>query len=132
MSETFTIQVPVRFKKQGIRRLIMSPADAPDHTLSMSQQVDPNMIHALTKAWHWQKMIETGQYRNVAELAEKEKVTTSYACRILRLNSLAPDIKQAILDGTHPKTLRITDLMPPFPEIWAAQRVKFDFPSAAP
>lgn len=127
MSDSFTIQVPVSFKKKGIRRLIISPAGAPDTTLSMSQQVDPNMVNALVKAWRWQTMIETGQYRNVAALAEKEKVTTSYACRILRLNSLAPDIKQAILDGSHPKTLRIIDLMPPFPETWDAQRSKFGF-----
>lgn len=128
MSDTFTIQVPVRFKKQGARRLVFSPDGAKNQDLSMSRQTDPNLINALVKAWHWQKLIETRQCRNVAELAEKEKVTTSYASRILRLNSLAPDIKLAILDGRQPKSLRVQDMMSVFPEVWDDQRIKFGFP----
>lgn len=131
MSEAFTIQVPVCFKKQGARRLILAPDGADDRTLSTSQKPDASMINALVKAWHWQKQIETGRLRSIGELAEREKITRSYACRILRLNSLAPDIKRAILNGTHPKTLRVIDLMPPFSEIWAEQRMKFGFTADA-
>lgn len=128
MSETITIQVPVRFKKQGVRRLIFAPPGAKDQDLSMCRQSDPNMILAIIKAWRWQKLIDTGRCGNVAELAEKEKITTSYASRILRLNSLAPDIKQAILDGRQPKSLRVIDLMPGFSEVWEEQRKRFGFP----
>lgn len=130
MSETFTIQVPVRFRKQGVRKLVFAPSDAKDQDLSMARQIDPNMILALIKAWRWQRLVDTGRCKNVAELAEKEKVTTSYASRILRLNSLAPDIKQAILDGRQPKSLRVIDLMPAFSEVWEEQRKKFGFPAA--
>ncbi len=129
MNETFTIQVPVCFKKQGVRKLVFAPPGAQDQDLSMARQADPNMILALIKAWRWQKMIDAGRCRNVAELAEKEKITTSYASRILRLNSLAPDIKQAILDGRQPKSLRVIDLMPVFSEVWDEQRERFGFPA---
>lgn len=129
MNETFTVQVPVHFKKQGARRLIFAPPGTKNQDLSMCRQTDPNLVNALINAWHWQKMIETRQCRNVAELAEKEKVTTSYASRILRLNSLAPDIKLAILDGRQPKSLRVQDMMSIFPEVWDDQRIKFDFSS---
>lgn len=128
MTQTITIQIPIKFKKQGIRRLIMSPDAAFDQKLSESLRPDHHLINAIVKAWHWQRMIETRRCKNVTDLAEQEKVTTSYAGRILRLNSLAPDIRQAILDGRQPKTLRIIDIMPDFPELWSAQRVKFGFP----
>ena len=55
-------------------------------------------------------------------------VPEPYASRILRLNSLAPDIKQAILDGRQPKSLRVQDMMSGCSEIWDDQRIKFNFP----
>jgi len=127
MNSTLTIRVPVKFKRQGIRRLILAPEGAESQNLSISQQPDANLIGNLVRAWRWEKMLESGRYKSIANLAEHEKVTSSYLCRILRLNSLAPDIKRAILDGMHPKTLRIVDLMKPFSEVWEEQRKRFGF-----
>lgn len=125
MKNTLTIQVPVKFKRQGVRRLIIAPEGASDQRMSISQQPDMSLVNLLARAWRWEKLLETRRCKNVAELAEHEKVTMSYVCRILRLNSLAPDIKRAILDGIHPKTLRVIDLMKPFSEVWDEQRIRF-------
>lgn len=46
----------------------------------------------------------------------------------MRLNFLAPDIREAIMNGTHPKGLKLADLMNPFPSEWDLQRQKFGFP----
>jgi hypothetical protein len=127
MSKTVSIEVPVAFRRKGVRRFIVAPENAPDQSLSQSYRQDPNLINVLHRAYRWQKMIESGRCKNVEELGKRESVTTSFASRILRLNSLAPDIKRAILDGTQPKTLRVIDLMPAFPEEWDEQRKLFGF-----
>ncbi len=127
MNKIVSVHVPIQFKRRGARRLIIAPENATDQSLSLSRQPDPNLVNALKRAYRWQKLIEDGRCKNIEELAKKEKVTSSFASRILRLNSLAPDIKRAILDGTQPKTLRVIDLMPAFPEEWDAQRKLFGF-----
>ncbi len=127
MNKIVSVQVPVQFSRKGARRLIIAPDNAVDQTLSRSCQPDPNLVNALKRAYRWQKLIESGRCKNIEELAKRERVTSSFASRILRLSSLAPDIKRAILDGTQPKTLRVIDLMPAFPDLWEEQRKLFGF-----
>jgi hypothetical protein len=43
---------------------------------------------------------------------------------------LAPDIVEAILNGTPPATLQLADLEAPFSIEWAQQRVAFGFTAA--
>ena len=42
----------------------------------------------------------TGICRTIEELAKREKVNRGYMSRVLRLTLLAPDIVEAILDGS--------------------------------
>ena len=44
-------------------------------------------------------MLESGEFGTLAELADAERISRSYVCRILRLTLLAPDIVERILDG---------------------------------
>ena len=57
------------------------------------------MVKALARAWRWQRMLESGEYGTLAELADAERISRSYVCRVLRLTLLAPDIVERILDG---------------------------------
>ena len=50
--------------------------------------------------------------------------------RILRLSFLAPDIVEAILEGSQPKGLDLATLMGEFPAEWDRQREMFGFPAA--
>lgn len=68
--------------------------------------------------------------RGSACLAEKEKISSSYLARILRLTLLAPDIVETILDGRQPKGLWLADFMEPFPAEWDEQRRRFGFVAA--
>ena len=45
-------------------------------------------------------MLESGEFATIAELAEREGIAPSYMTRVLRLTLLAPDLVEAILDGT--------------------------------
>ena len=58
--------------------------------------------NALAQAFRWRRMMETGRYSTIDELAAAEKINSSYVSRLLRLTLLAPDIVEAILDGRQP------------------------------
>ena len=60
--------------------------------------------------------------RSIPDLAEQEGVTVAYACRLLPLTCLAPDIVEAILGGRLPEGVRLEDLVRPLPSGWAGQR----------
>jgi hypothetical protein len=59
------------------------------------------MVIALARAFRWRKLLETGAYGSIEELAAAEKISASYVSRVLRMTLLAPDIAEAILDGQH-------------------------------
>ena len=67
--------------------------------------VDSNhtLIEAITKAHRWQEQIESREYAGIEDLAQAVGVDPTYAGRILRLTSLAPDIVEAILRGDEPE-----------------------------
>jgi hypothetical protein len=61
---------------------------------------DETLAKALVRAHRWRRTIEIGEARSITDLAEQEGVTDAYVCRLLPLTCLAPDIVEAILDGT--------------------------------
>jgi chaperonin GroES len=67
-------------------------------------------------------MLESGEFATIAELAEREGIAVSYMTRVLRLTLLAPDIVEAILDGTQGPEVTLARLREPFPMEWAEQR----------
>ena len=54
---------------------------------------------AIARAWQWQEELETGKYSTIQDLARAKKVDGTYASRILKLTSLAPEIVEAVLAG---------------------------------
>jgi hypothetical protein len=54
----------------------------------------------------------------VSELAEREGIAPSYMTRVLRLTLLAPDIVEAILDGTQGPEVTLARVLEPFPMEW--------------
>jgi hypothetical protein len=54
--------------------------------------------------------------------AEPDGVTVAYACRLLPLTCLAPDIVEAILDGRQPKGLRLAEMLGNVAVGWHEQR----------
>jgi hypothetical protein len=78
------------------------------------------LVQALARAWGWQKLLESGKYATLAELADAERISRSYVSRVLRLTLLAPDIVERILDGRPVPSL--PQLLEPFPVEWETQR----------
>ncbi|WP_193540151.1 hypothetical protein [Rhodopila globiformis] len=80
------------------------------------------MVEALAQAFRWKRMLDTGRYASISEIAGAEKIDRGYAGTILRLTLMAPDIVESILDGRQPPELGVPTLLKPFPPDWSKQR----------
>jgi hypothetical protein len=124
--ETLTIHLPIRLRRRGRRKLIMTPEGSGAPTPKPSR--DETLIKALVRAHRWRRRVESGQARSITDLAEHEGVTVAYVCRLLPLTCLAPDIVEAILDGRQPKGLRLAEMLGSGPVAWEEQRSAWGFP----
>ena len=120
-----TIRVPVKFSRLGGRKLIISPDM--DAAPKIELEPDDTILKALLRAHRWNRMLENGKVTSIVELSQQENINQSYLARVIRLTLLAPDIKRAILEGRQPKTLRLIDMLKPFPMLWDEQRKWFGF-----
>ncbi|KGJ22823.1 hypothetical protein [Paracoccus sanguinis] len=115
--ETVTLHVPFHIVKRGGRKEMQLPDRVrPERT------ADNTLVKALARAFRWMRMLESGEFATIAELAEREEIASSYMTRILRLTLLAPDIIEAILDGKPGPVVTLAKLIEPPPLGWDEQR----------
>ena len=88
-------------------------------------KTDSALVKALARAFRWKRMLETGEFATIAELAEREGIAPSYMTRILRLTLLAPEIVEAILDGKQGPGETLWRVLEPFPAEWSRQFDQF-------
>jgi hypothetical protein len=120
MPDVITIQVPFRVVKRGGRKEMRLP----DGT-EQSRRADNTLVKALARAFRWKRMLGSGEFATIAELAEREDIAPSYMTRVLRLTMLAPDIVEAILDGRAGPEVTLARVMEPFPSSWTEQKSAF-------
>jgi hypothetical protein len=126
-TSTLTVHVPMTFTIHGGRKTIISDVvQAP-----LQSRVDNALLKALARAHRWRRTIENGEYASISELAKAEGVNDSYACRILRLTLLAPDIVTNILNGRQKPNLMLKQLTVPLPVRWDKQLAAFEMSERA-
>jgi hypothetical protein len=116
--ETITVHIPLTFRKRGGRKLVVTPDGA---EWAPRPRVDNAMVKALARAFRWRKLLDTGVYTTIEDLARAKGVAPSYVSRVLRLTLLAPELVEAILDGRQPAEMQLDDLLAGFPLMWAGQ-----------
>ena len=89
------------------------------------RRTDSTLVKALARAFRWKRMLESGKFATIAELAERENIAPSYMTRVLRLTLLVPDIVEAILDGRQGPEVTLAKLLEPFPAEWKHQAMHF-------
>ena len=118
-AQMLTVRVPLAARKQrGGRKLVVTPCGM---TSRGPAAADTTLVKALARAFRWRKMLETGRYATIGEIAAAEKINDSFVSRLLRLTLLAPDIVEAILNGRQPDGMTLPGLMEPFPVEWERQ-----------
>jgi hypothetical protein len=116
------VQVPLRTEQRAGRREIIAPAGI-DHPTSDRTPTNHSLALALTlaRAHRWQRLLESGRYTTIGELAREVGLDNSYLARMLRLTLLAPEIVEAVLEGMEPDGLSLAKLYR-LPVVWEEQR----------
>ena len=119
--QTVTVTVPFAIRKRGGRTLVITP-DGVTSAPAPRTRVDSTLLKALARGFRWRKLLETGHFATIQEIAKAENINPSYISRVLRLTLLAPEIVEAILAGTQPAGLTRAEVMKPFPLTWIDQK----------
>ncbi len=114
--DTVTLHVRFRVVKRGGRKEMQLP-----DCVKQPRRTDSTLVKALARAFRWKRMLESGEFATIAELAEREGIAPSYMTRVLRLSLLAPDIVEAILDGRQGLDVMLSQGLEPFPLAWKHQ-----------
>jgi len=115
--QTVTVTVPFAIRKRGGRTLVITPDGVTSAPVPRTR-VDSALLKALARGFRWRKLLETGHFATIQEIAEAENINPSYISRVLRMTLLAPDIVEAILAGSHPAGLTRAKVLKPFPMEW--------------
>ena len=118
--QTVTVTVPFAIRKRGGRTLVITP-DGVTSAPAPRTRVDSTLLKAIARGFRWRKLLETGHFATIQEIAEAENINPSYISRVLRMTLLAPEIVEAILDGTQPAGLTRAKVMKPFRLEWKHQ-----------
>jgi hypothetical protein len=120
--QTMTIRVPLKLRRIGGRKRVISPPGA-SAWAPPRPEINSPLLHALVRAFDWQSLLDDGHYASVNELAKAHGKNASYVAAVLRLTLLAPDIVESVLDGRQPATLQLQPLMRDgVPAVWNDQR----------
>ncbi|MDU9006929.1 hypothetical protein [Sedimentitalea todarodis] len=122
--ETVTVHIPFRLVKRGGRKEMQMPDGA-----SSQCKMDNTLVKALARAFRWKRMLETGEFTTIAELADRERIAPSYMTRVLRLTLLAPSLVEKIADGQQESEMTLAMMLEPFPLDWKTQRQLMAGPS---
>lgn len=124
-----TTFVPLRFKKRGIKKVVVAPdgVDEPVAINASKVAIAPTQDHTLLKALalahYWDKQIDDGVVADASEIAQREQMEVTRVREVLRLVILDPSIAQAILEGLQPRTLSLESLVrQSLPLDWLGQR----------
>jgi len=111
--ETITIHIPFRIVKRGGRKEMILPPGT--HS---QRKIDNTMVKALARAFRWKRMLESGHFATIGDLASKEGIASSYMTRVMRMTLLAPEIIEAIVEGRQGPEVTLAGLLEPFPALW--------------
>ena len=126
--ETF---IPWTLVKRGIRREIITPLDAPqaftveaaaERTKRKAAQNTP-LIRALGLAHYWQRLLDEGRAKTIADIAAAESIDVTQARRVLRLTLLAPAVVEKLLAETDMSINLEAVLRRAIPQDWREQSV---------
>ena len=71
--ETVTVHIPFRLVKRGGRKEMQLPDGA-----SSQRKIENTLFKALERAFRWKRMLESGDFATIAELAQREGIAPSY------------------------------------------------------
>jgi len=124
-----TTFVPLQFRKRGLKKVAVGPEGVsnPVSVNALVTVITPNqdtcLLKTLGRCYYWQHLLDTGVVADTGEIAAQESLSKITVNETLRLATLAPDIADAALHGTLPRTVsRYLFLRAAPPLDWDMQR----------
>ena len=117
---TITLTVPFTIRHHGGRKQVITPDGRPALAPPRAR-VDSALVKALGRAFRWRRLLDTGAYATIEEIATAEGINPSYVSRVLRMTLLAPDLVEAALAGRQPAGMTLAWAMGTWPVEWEGQ-----------
>jgi site-specific DNA recombinase len=119
------LSIPVRLRRSGRAITMLIEGTDPFAT----PKPDGRLVKLLIRARRFNATLLDSDGVPFAALAKRQGVSPSYLTRLVRLSYLAPDIKEAILDGQQPRDLTADKLLAHsrLPLGWHEQRTVLGF-----
>ena len=116
----------MHFRRHGGKTVVIHPdgGRVVEHSLA---RTDQTLIKVIARAFRWERLLREGTYATVDEIAKAENISPSYVSRVIRITLLAPEIVTAVLEGRHPPTFTMREVLNPFPLRWDEQVKVFGF-----
>ena len=125
---TITVAVPFALRRHGGRKQVITP-DGHPALAPPRARVDSTLVKALGRAFRWRRLLDTGAYATIEEIAAAEGINPSYVSRVLRMTLLAPDLVEAALAGRQPAGMTLAWAMGVWTVEWEGQHASL---TAAP
>ena len=120
-TEIVTLHLPLRLQKRGGRKAM----ELPEGAVAKRTQPDDALIKALARGFRWKRILESGVFTTINELAAHEKITPTYMTRVMRLTLLPPKTVEAIVAGQQASDVTLARLLEPFPIEWRQHSERF-------
>ena len=112
------VSIPIRFQTVcGHRRLVVGQGEVNDIDLDESG----TLIRLFARAREWTRLLESGAFADVKELAEGLKMDRPYVVRVLRLANLSPKILRAVIAKELPDDFSTERLFNIKSDLWSEQ-----------
>jgi hypothetical protein len=117
--DAVVVRVPLKVRKRGSqgRKLMLAGADP---TRSVIRRDHAPILKALGRAYRWKRMLESGEFASITDLARSERINQAYVRRILRLTLLSPEITERVL-GASCDHRPLEQLLKTSSDVWAEQ-----------
>ena len=114
--------MPAKLRRLGKEKRLIVAA----HTSETNPDVV--LIKAIVRARQWFDMLRNRTVKSITDLAKAEHLPRSYVSSVIRFAQLAPDIVEAIIEGTQPIALNLDRLINlSLPLDWSEQRSVLGF-----
>lgn len=118
---SLTVSLQIKIRRRGIHKAVTLPDGSVLQPRKWDETPTPIQL-ALARGHRWLAMLESRQAQSLSDVATLEGMDRAYVSRMVNLTTLAPDIVEAILDGTLPDHVTLFDLASGTPLLWEEQR----------
>jgi site-specific DNA recombinase len=124
-SDIIRLVLEARVKRCGGETRLVVPPELPGQ---VPAHPVPSLLKVVARARQWCEWVIAGEVWSGRSIAQKTGLDERYVSQILECAFLAPDIVDAILDGSQPENLTWKKLTRHVPMNWVDQRRRLGFP----